>query len=156
MVRQELFDEARHADMILSMALRKADRDEFLASSGQTNEAVLKAAKKSTACFVVFNGDDELVGVYGYIDLGNGHASVWGCGTESGTKEHKFLFRTIPEWLDSLLNKFNRLVGFVDSRNTRHIAWLRRVGFVVDSKRRLRRGDVDFWFFEKAWKGGSR
>jgi hypothetical protein len=67
-----------------------------------------------------------------------GVGQIWAIASTFAEPRWRFAVRHTPALLDHLGQGFNLLSNFKDSRNTRQINWLRRLGFTFF------RSDVDF------------
>lgn len=123
--------EATVADAIaVSPRLRQADVQEWKAAVGLSPEVALRIGLSSgEAWAMLVDGQVEaLLGVsavanHSYFGL------VWMVATDAIFDHRRDLLRMTPEVLTMLHDRFPLLGNYVDARNSKHIAWLKRAGF---------------------------
>lgn len=125
-IRKATSDDARR----LAPNLRKEDRDECLAGSGDPSVTLPQSVLASHRAFAIMS-HDEPIGIFGWIRDSDGAARVWMLGSDaltSGPNVRLFL-RESREWVELLNERFPVLWNLIDSRNSLHIRWLRWLGF---------------------------
>lgn len=141
--------------------LRKADRQEILASSGQGPlDNLLRALYTGKLVFTAIQ-DGLPAAVFGTTDLipveDELVAWVWMVGTDQLTVKPKNLLRTAKQWLPTLSLGAAACMNFVDSRNKQHINWLEHMGFEINKEEGTTLADprVTFFPFTKEMKTNS-
>lgn len=117
----------------LAAGMRRADRQEIMASSGPDILAtVRRAVASSTACWSVYVGDVfVMIGGVAPLSLLGSVGSPWMLGTEALEKVPGALTRVGIQYLQIVLGLYPELVNYVDARNIKSIRWLRRLGFTI-------------------------
>ncbi len=116
----------------LSRTMRKADREELMASSGQSPlEALEEGYVLSSKLYTIFNDEDRVVGVFGVapnpLDPTIGHPWMLASDLLDGMK--MTFLRQCHSYVDDLGKGYLLLMNVCDKRNTVHIKWLRWLGF---------------------------
>ena len=142
----------KHWPLIEKMELRGDDVRELLAASGcrMIKYAIRKCLRKSNewtkACIDSETG--RVIAVWGLSSSGAvGHP--WMFGTAELLSHKKFLMRASAVFIQHMLDEFSVLSNYVDSRNTTHIAWLKRLGFTVTHIDAVTKKGVRFHYFYK-------
>ncbi|WP_374312426.1 phage protein Gp13 family protein [Dongia sp.] len=114
--------------------LRAADRAELIAVQGYDDAlgAISLSVLRSTETWV---GEDEsgvvcMFGV-GPITLLTGTGRPWMLATDRLDRWPVALNKLVGGYLRRMLDQYPHLENWVDSRNTRHVQWLRRLGFTL-------------------------
>ena len=111
--------------------LRKADKEECLAATGQKQLDVLYTSLLQGDINLTLNAPDgERIGLCGVAPspLENSGA-VWMCATDAIFKHQMAFLRRSKAALDYLSQDYALLYNYVDERNTVHIKWLKWMGF---------------------------
>ena len=114
--------------------MRQEDINEAAALNLTPQRALLRGYVFSDECYSVkFKG--EVIGMFGVskYDLPKGFGSVWYFGSDECSK-HPFTFvkggiKYTKQWLQ----EYDILLNAVDSRNTIHIEWLKRIGMTIST-----------------------
>ncbi len=113
--------------------MRQADRDEIEATGvPDPVEALSRSVKDSvlswTGCV-----DGEPACVFGVVPISMlcGIGSPWLLGTNLIPKNAGAFIRHSTPYIHGMLREFPHLFNFVDVRNRKAIAWLKRSGFVL-------------------------
>lgn len=114
----------------LSLTMRKEDRDECMASSGQEpREALIYGGLYSIECNTILLPNGKVGGMFGVASWIHGAHAVWMLGSDDLlTFSIKFL-RRCRSVVVQLNDKYPVIGNFVDARNTTHIQWLKWCGF---------------------------
>lgn len=127
----EIIPATRDHAASLSPWVRQADRDEFMAASGQVADEVLDdGLRMSSLCWAGLH-DGRVVCLFGVapMPLNPGIGVPWMVGSVwLDTVSHAFLRRCRP-MVREMLSLYPHLVNAVDCRNTRAIEWLKWLGF---------------------------
>lgn len=116
---------------VLFPKLREQDRTEIKLSSGDPTVGVmLRSLEMSDEAWVALTESGELFGIYGVAEV-QGFGSPWMVATPEVYKYSRELVRDGRTWVQSILPRYPRLFNFVHVENTRSIAWLRRLGFII-------------------------
>ena len=120
---------------ILAVAkdMRPADLAEVQAASGRSpKEVLLQCFFEGQPCMTICGEDDEPVGMWGVIPVGEMLGGVWMLATngltKSGARQLSFL-RQARRYVDQMQEEYPVLANCVDARNKVHIRWLRWMGF---------------------------
>jgi len=127
----------------LGEGLRAADREELAAVCDlSAHEAVVASVRASDVVFLRSHVDERgrVVCIRGCSPVGAGRAAPWLLGTDLLDGYWRVLHRQARAELALMLAAYPLLSNVVDVRQTRVIAWLRRLGFVFRD--------------EAAWKPG--
>jgi len=138
-------------DILKDMTLRKADIEELKASSGLNNtwDALRYSVEYSTEWTEISYESDtkEIITVYGLGSM-EGIGVPWLIANPKLNKYKKLLMRYSRKIIKEMLEQFPMIANYVDSRNTVHIHWLKRMGFMF-VKEDLIINDVPFKYFYK-------
>jgi hypothetical protein len=119
------------------------------------NEAVLTALRASEYAAVVCEDAEPLV-YYGVASIpGVKMGRVWAAGTTDSMspKNIKTLwFDMATEEINKLGELYGALGNFIDSRNTKHTAWLKSMGFSFTGAQFIAPGGSPYLWFEKFWR----
>lgn len=114
--------------------LRAADLAECdaLVGPGNAERAIAASLRNSVHAWTVWAGSD-VVCVLGVtaLNLLGGIGAPWMMGTPLVDRHRGALMRAAPSYIAAMLATFPHLRNVVDARNTRSIAWLRRMGFQI-------------------------
>jgi hypothetical protein len=114
--------------------LRPADRAECdaLLGPGREREALADSIRRSVLLWVGTAGGQAgaIFGVCPVSMLG-GQGLPWLIGTPLIDRHRGAFMRRSPAYIARMLAVFPQLINVVDTRNTRAIAWLRRMGFTI-------------------------
>jgi hypothetical protein len=113
----------------LAPKLRKEDLAEIAASCSETPEEVLvHGVKTSDKCYAI-ETKNGVVAIFGTTPLDAFNGSVWLLGSEElFTLKYPFL-RNSKKWLNHLYGDKEILGNLVYEKNTKHVVWLRWLGF---------------------------
>ena len=113
--------------------LREADRQELIASDGDPAEAIRRSVRESAWAVAIWldGGFAAITGVAPIDGLLGSRASPWMLGTPHVDRYPSALVRVGRQYCDVMLQQYPHLLNFVDTRNTRSIRWLRRLGFTI-------------------------
>lgn len=120
----------------LSSRLRREDVAEVRASSGRDPLTSLMRALTRPGITLVARIDGEPAAAFGVSEQfllpdGRTAASPWMLGTDLMTANGSLVTRASRAWLPVLSHGIDVLVNNIDSRNRRHLAWCKRMGFEV-------------------------
>ncbi len=120
---------------ILAVAndMRPADLAEVQAASGrEPKEVLLQCFFEGQPCMTICGEDDEPIGMWGVIPMGEMLGGVWMLAANSLVKskarQWSFL-RQARSYVDQMQEEYPVLANCVDARNKVHIRWLRWMGF---------------------------
>lgn len=115
------------------MRVRKADIDEFYASSGQTPEKVLHNGFARSPEVMAGRVNGDLVCIFGVSPLGlySGKWAPWLVASPSMYRHRKQFIQHSRPVLDAMLKRYNPLQNWVDARNKAAIRWLDWLGFTI-------------------------
>lgn len=117
--------------LILGPILRKADKEEIQASSGDLpSDALLIGLRDSELCLSIVQ-DEKPLAMFGVVRMAENPSvgQVWLLGTDE-IKAHSMEFlRKSKEWVERLHRDFPVLYNNIDARNTVHIRWLQWLRF---------------------------
>lgn len=129
-------DSERSDPAKLAPNLRKADVAEVRASAGHSAFEALRAGYAHSAHCRTLTVDDRPVGMFGVVpdlellrETGILHGVVWYLGSDEATANPFEFMRLSREWLELLKADFDSLGNWVDSRNSKHLRWLKAIGF---------------------------
>lgn len=126
-----VIDRVRPGDVErLAQTIRESDRAELVAEHWDTRIGIYNSLEKSTHSWVARCGDD-LLGIGGLVpeDALSGTAVVWLLSSDA-VERHRLCFYRLTKNAILLFNKeYPVLYNWVDSRYTRALNWLRRLGF---------------------------
>jgi len=109
--------------------MRAADRIECDATGVEGWEAGLfDAARAGVMCWAARAGD-RLLCLFGATRIADGIGAVWMLGTDELVHFSKRLMKTVPGYLQQMLDAFPVLMNFVHASNRTSVQWLRRLGF---------------------------
>lgn len=111
--------------------MRQADLDEIAALGiPDPVDALTRSIASSTSCWTgCING--EPVCIFGLVPISMlcGIGSPWMLGTNLILKNAGAFIRHSTPYIHGMLREFPQLFNFVDVRNRKAVAWLRRAGF---------------------------
>lgn len=134
--------------------LSEADELELLTVSGEDPAAGIRwgrnVSSDSFAIHPVLDGDPASpVALFGVVDDEKtvGFGIIWMVTTPMLLRTSRDIIETAPKWLSEWLNKYPRgLHNIVDSRNERHVRWLRKMGATFYQGPEIR--GVPFLYFQ--------
>lgn len=131
--------------------MRQADIDEVFESSGSSPiTAVAESVLASDECYTAEVGD-ELLCMFGVAPLQGflgTTAAPWLLGTPALDRHSVLLMKTCRAYIARMKERYPHLLNYVDSRNTKSIRWLRRIGFTIHPAEPFKPGRVPFHKFE--------
>lgn len=142
-------NEIRHTNIddihYISLHLRNADKEEIYASTGNRLylHTLLESYELSKVCYTWLI-DDKPTFVFGVVDGG----IVWAMGTDLMLKQKLYFVENATKYIDEFLQMYDLVYNYVYTKNTVHIKWLRRVGFIFDEEPvTLKNGEkfIRFW-----------
>lgn len=113
--------------------MRQADLDE-IAATGVPDpvEALTRSIKDSVLCWTgCADGEPGCIFGVAPVSMLCGIGSPWLLGTELIPKNAGAFIRHSTPYIHGMLREFPHLFNFVDVRNRKAIAWLKRSGFVL-------------------------
>jgi hypothetical protein len=120
--------------MLLTPRLRKADVDECeaLFGKGSVSHAVSSTFQHSLLRYTV-RLDGVPIAMFGVAaeSMLSGVGHPWMFGTPAIYKQRRALIKEGERYIADMLRLFPKLENIVDARNTKSIAWLRRLGFEI-------------------------
>lgn len=129
LVRPVEFGDVEH----VAEHMRRADRDEIEATGvPDPIDALTRSIKGSTLCWTGC-ADGEPGCIFGVVPISMicGIGSPWLLGTDLIPKNAGAFMRHSTPYIHAMLREFPQLYNFVDVRNRKAIAWLRRSGFTM-------------------------
>jgi hypothetical protein len=113
----------------LAPRLRLADLQEVRNGSGSSGlDALLLGFRNSRDCHaVIANG--RVAMIFGASDYQDGQGIVWAMGSPEIEAIAKFFHSEAAKWIASLSERYRAVISAVWEGNTKHIRWLRRLGF---------------------------
>lgn len=118
----------------LAPNLRQDDINEIQAIGSKPEKSLLKGFIFSEECYSV-RLNDKLIGMFGVssFEMPRGFSSIWFLGAnELDTIPVTFVKKGI-EYINKWLQKYDILVNAVDSRNIKHINWIKKVGMTISN-----------------------
>lgn len=126
--------EVRPGDVeFLAANLRAADHAEVIASHGEdVLGALFEAVNGSTHVFAA-ERDGRLIALWGFapVNFTAGIGCPWALGTDEMFRIGRSMTRLARASLAIVYPLYPTLRNHVDARNTRSVAWLRMLGFVI-------------------------
>lgn len=125
------------ADLVhIAANLRLADANELRATHGDDvdiRHRLIQSVKASEEAFTAFTAYGEPMAVFGVapISLLGGEGCPWMLGTNTMLRYGRELVTLGRAHADRWNCKYPLLYNYVDARNLRSIAWLRRTGFNI-------------------------
>jgi hypothetical protein len=115
--------------------LRRSDREELFAATGDLPEEVLIESFRSSIKSWSILHNEKPVAVYGVAPYPgvSGVGVPWLLGTDGMCKRvvQIALLRQSKQYVKRMLDVFPYLINFVDARNKMSIRWLRWCGFTI-------------------------
>lgn len=116
---------------VLSLDLRQADRDEIKACIGTGSaEAIAWSLQNSVDAWVVIH-KDKIEGVFGAC-LASFKGIPWFLATDKFSEFRITFMRQSLDFIMWLIDRYEHLENYIDSRNEKSIRWLKWLGFTVD------------------------
>ena len=111
--------------------LRNEDKEELKASASMPPYLVLMdTIIKSENKFTLFH-EGKFVG---FIGCGSG-GIMWGMSTDDFITNHRIAFTKISKiFIDSFISEYGMLQNYIYKENTKHINWIKKMGFIVEDK----------------------
>lgn len=126
------------ADAIsLAPRLRKADLDEMKAITSVPPEVALTEGVKTGTETFAAERDGLVVALFGihhFPGLNEQEATVWMLGSDDALRDKPAFLRVARDFLKRAHQRFPLLWNVIDCRNTVHINWLKRMGFIAIRK----------------------
>ena len=113
--------------------LRKADRDEILAVTNRDVEEVLLESLQHSVLAWTGRVNGELLCVFGVVSLGlmTGNGIPWLLGSGHIDKYARTFMRQTKPYMKKMRRVCPTMINYVDVRNIKSIAWLKRLGFSI-------------------------
>lgn len=120
----------------IAQGLRAHDRQELQAVHGDGVDllnCLRRAVSVSEQCFTLWTPDGEPVGLYGVaaVSLLGGSGCPWFLAADRVQDYPRDIVvlgkQSVREWG----RRYDQLFNYVDARNRRSVAWLRRIGFDI-------------------------
>ncbi|MAH03996.1 MAG: hypothetical protein CL561_00350 [Alphaproteobacteria bacterium] len=131
----EIIPATQEHALYIAENMRKADREEVMASHGHTpKQAVMRSlnvSDKSWACTL----DGEPVCIWGVATIGSilsFTGAPWLLGTDKVNDIKFYFLRNSANYVDEMHKNYDLLENYVDERNTLSKAWLKWLGFKID------------------------
>jgi hypothetical protein len=142
---------------LLAPNLREADLDELKAASARSPQDVLYLGHLlGKPCRTFIGNTGNIVGMYGVTPMPSEYCNsekqgvVWCLTTPELFKIKKFFVRTSKRELLDVCQGYDRVFNFVYHKNTRHIRWIKAMGFTMEKEPRpFGWQDRPFYYFEK-------
>lgn len=138
--------------------VRQADRDEVLASAGQSVEALLGTCVERSEMAWAGLVDDRVACIFGVVG-----ASVlsetgypWMLGTDLIDDHAKAFLRRNKAMVGVMLARYPHLTNYVDARNAKAIGWLRWLGFTIRPAVPYGAAQLPFHPFDMRTAGGTQ
>lgn len=126
-IRTATIDDVKH----IASNLREADKAECLAGSGMHPSYTLGFSFGFSSDCRVGTVDDVPVCIFGVCETEPEEARIWMMGTPEVEKHATRFLRENKAVLDGYNDKYKKLTNHVDARNTKHIRWLKWLGFDI-------------------------
>lgn len=127
--------------------LRYADLLEIDAMTAKTPLDVLGAGYVNSSGVWVGRTDDEILCVFGIIDLENGVGSPWMVGTDMIESVSIGFLRASRDVFFEHTKDYHLLGNMVDCRNVTHIQWIEWLGFTMGHVELVGPFDLPFQHF---------
>ncbi len=111
--------------------VRQCDIDEIKASCGLSPEQVLNSTLYFHGLSALLSIDGDMVCVFGVTDLLDSRGVPWIIATNNIKKYPKSFIKASDQIFPLLIEDFEYLENYVDTRNTTSIRWLERLGFEI-------------------------
>lgn len=121
-----------HVEQVAA-GMREADRQEVYAASGMDAERALRlGAEMSRECYAGVV-DGEAVCIFGVAapSMLSSTGVPWMLGTDKLERHANALMRVGRRAVAAWMRSYDLLENYVDSRNTKSIQWLCRLGFTI-------------------------
>lgn len=140
---------------LLAPYLREADLDEIEAATHLSPfEALHSSYYMSKPCKTIIGDTGNVIGMYGVAPMrheGNAKLGIIWCLTspELFTIKKQFL-RHCRQEIEEVTEGYDKVLNFIYSKNTRHIRWVKAMGFTVEAETRpFGWQEKPFYYFEK-------
>ena len=126
--------DAQLADvLVLSKTMRKADREEIMASNGVSAlEALVTPFTINGAMnfSIIGTGDEGVVGMFGCCpSVDPQYGCAWLLQSDKLLTHRKQFLKECPYWVSKMGEGYDYLYNFVDKRNWVSLKWLQFLGF---------------------------
>tara|TARA_Y100000813_G_scaffold198498_1_gene187008 strand:+ start:1404 stop:1880 length:477 start_codon:yes stop_codon:yes gene_type:complete len=126
--------DAQLADvLVLSKTMRKADREEIMASNGVSAlEALVTPFTVNGAMnfSIIGTGDEGVVGMFGCCpSVDPQYGCAWLLQSDKLLTHRKQFLKECPYWVSKMGAGYDYLYNFVDKRNWVSLKWLQFLGF---------------------------
>ena len=127
--------------LALAPHLRRADVAELDATGSNPAEALLLGYRHSNACLTVTGTDGTPSIMFGVVQVDSLSAAIWLLSDDriEGELRRPFL-KEAPETLDWFHRDYPVLFNEVWEGNTKHVRWLRWMGFTFINRRTTQKG----------------
>ncbi len=114
--------------------MRKADREEIIASSWRAPYEALRDSVSRSSFAVVVEIDGVPVTILGLVvhDILSGCGVPWLLSSEHALKHKRQFLELSPPAIQEMLSICPKLVNYVHSENKISIRWLKWLGFVIE------------------------
>ena len=126
--------DAQLADvLVLSKTMRKADREEIMASNGVSAlEALVTpfTVKEAMNFSIIGTGDEGVVGMFGCVpSVDPQYGCAWLLQSDKLLTHRKQFLKECPYWVAKMGEGYDYLYNFVDKRNWVSLKWMQVLGF---------------------------
>jgi hypothetical protein len=111
--------------------MRKADRDEIKAVSGDDPSNVLASGIEYSRVCITFEYAGAPIAMCGVVGEFGGMGIIWMLGTDEINNAAKEFMRLSRQYLKRILCLYPLLTNYVDDRNIKAIAWLKKLGATI-------------------------
>jgi hypothetical protein len=143
---------------LLAPHLREADVEELAAASHRSPQDVLSLGFTLGRPCRTFVGDTgNVIAMFGVTPMPTDspvkYGVVWCLTTPELFKKKMYFMRHCREEMKEVCKGYDKVLNFVYYKNTRHIRWIKAMGFTMEDKPRpFGWQELPFYYFEKVIK----
>jgi hypothetical protein len=138
---------------LLSPNLREADLDELKAASPRSpNEVLYLGHMLGKPCRTIIGDTGNVIGMFGVTPIPEVKRTgvIWCLTSPELFKIKKQFMRHCRQEIQEICKDYDKVLNFVYHKNTRHICWIKAMGFTMEEKPRpFGWQSLPFSYFEK-------
>ena len=139
----------------LAPYLRQADLEELAAATHNSpKESLSLGYFLGKPCRSFVNDDDSIIGMFGVTPMktedGLKWGAIWCLTSDELFRRRKYFMRNCRDEIKKISKGYDKVINFVHHKNTRHIRWIKAMGFnMADKPTPFGYKEELFYYFEK-------
>jgi hypothetical protein len=131
--------------------LRQEDKEELIAKYGDSwkKRTYSNIRNLGNDCLLALSAKKEPVLLYGIVPCENNIGVIWVLSVKNIENEKINFLKQTKKFVNDNLKKYSMLCNFVHAKNKSAIAWIKWLGFEIESPEIIGLGSKKFLFFFK-------